>query len=101
MNVEWVPDALHDVDSAVSYYEERSERAPTQFADELAAALIFILERPQRLALRKGGYRRKNLKKFPYHIPYVIRQDTVWILAVAHDRREPEFWLTRQSQIPR
>lgn len=99
MKLEWVPEAFGDYESAVTYYEERSDRAPIHFVDEVSAALEFVVERPQSQAMRRDGCRRIRLRKFPYYIPYVVRHDTVWVLAVAHNRRDPEFWIPRKSSV--
>ncbi len=32
---------------------------------------------------------------FPYNIVYVIRGDVVFIIAIAHHRRQPGYWRTR------
>ena len=49
--------------------------------------------------LRKGGYRRVNLKVFPFYIAYIIREDTLWIIAIAHSHRKPEYWIKRKYEI--
>ena len=49
--------------------------------------------------LRPRGYRRVNLKVFGYYIAYDIWADTIWILAIAHARRRPEYWIGRRKQI--
>ncbi len=46
--------------------------------------------------LRAGNYRRVNLSVFPFYIAYVIRGETVVLLAVAHSAREPEYWMKRE-----
>ena len=33
----------------------------------------------------------------PHYIAYVIRGETVWIVAIAHGHRRPEFWIDRIS----
>ena len=37
--------------------------------------------------VRNGGYRRVNLKTFPYYIAYMVCVDTLWIPAIAHNHR--------------
>jgi hypothetical protein len=36
-----------------------------------------------------------NLKIFPFYLAYAIWEDTIWILAVAHGARRPEYWIER------
>ena len=37
--------------------------------------------------MRDGGYRRVNCPVFPYFIAYIIRRETIVIVAVAHCHR--------------
>jgi len=46
-----------------------------------------------------GGYRRVNLRIFPYYIAYIIRSNGLWILAIAHTHRRPEYWIEREKTI--
>ena len=45
--------------------------------------------------IRPKGYRRVNLRIFPYHIAYIIHEDEIWVLAIAHSARLPEYWIPR------
>jgi hypothetical protein len=40
-----------------------------------------------------------NLKVFPHYVAYLQMGDTVWILAIAHGHREPEYWIDRKQNI--
>ena len=63
--------------------------------NEVVEAVNRILRHPQLPRLRPKGYRRVNLNVFPHYIAYVIREDTIWIVAIAHGYRRPEFWVDR------
>jgi len=63
--------------------------------NEVAEAVGRILRHPELARLRPKGYRRVNLHAFPHYIAYVIRGDTIWIVAIAHGYRRPEFWIGR------
>jgi len=39
-----------------------------------------------------------NLRAFPYYIPFIIRGSTLWVLAVAHSARKPEYWINRKQE---
>lgn len=57
--------------------------------------IAWIAENPDVPRLRDGGYRRVNLKIFPYYVSYVVRDAVIWILAVAHGHTLPEYWINR------
>lgn len=45
----------------------------------------------------RGSVRRMMLSRFPYHIDYrLLESEHLRILAVAHNRRRPEYWAGRQ-----
>ena len=39
--------------------------------------------------------RRARVQNFPYHLVYLVTDDVVYVLAVAHDRRRPRYWRAR------
>jgi len=32
----------------------------------------------------------------PHDLAYMIWDDTLWVLAIAHNARRPEYWITRR-----
>ena len=59
-------------------------------------SVLWIAVPPEVCRLRIGGYRRLNLRVFPYYLPFIIRGSTLWVLAVAYDHRKPEYWIQRK-----
>ena len=80
---------------SITYYESKEPGLGWRFRNEVAEAVNRILRHPQLPRLRPKGYRRVNLNAFPHYIAYVIREDTIWIVAIAHAYRRPEFWVDR------
>lgn len=39
--------------------------------------------------------RRLPVARFPYHVVYMLHDDVIHILAVAHDHRRPGYWKHR------
>ena len=94
MRIELHPEADDEFSAQVWYYDERQEGLGQRFYREVIGQLDWILEYPMIPRLRKR-YRRVNLKVFPFYIAYVIKEDLVWVLAVAHARRRPRYWVHR------
>ena len=67
---------------------------------EAREIIQWILLNPELPRPRSKGYRRVNLKIFPYYIAYFIWSETVWIVATAHSKKRPEYWIRRRSHIP-
>jgi toxin ParE1/3/4 len=91
---------LHDQAEAeflqsVSHYETQEPGLGERFKREVKEVVEWICRNPEVPRLRKGIYRRINLKVFPHFIAYVLRGEIIWIVAIAHGHRRPEFWLKR------
>ena len=92
---------LHEAEiefsESVIHYESKQPGLGRRFRDEVAAQLEWILQNPNVPRLRPRGYRRVNLKVFSHYIAYIVREDVIWIAAVAHAHQRPEFWLGRMA----
>ena len=64
--VEIHPDALAEAKSAMSWYVERSSRAPVAFVEEIDKAIQSILSTPKRWPILESDFRRVPLFRFPY-----------------------------------
>jgi toxin ParE1/3/4 len=94
--VEIHPDALAEAEAAIAWYADRSSRAPAAFIEEIDRAIQSILSAPKRWPIFESDFRRVPLFRFPYSIVYREKSnDLVQILAVAHGRRSPGYWRTR------
>ena len=95
MIVEFVPQAKAELLDAVDYYDGELSGLGQRFWDDIDRHIAWIAENPELPQARDGGYRRVNLNVFPYYIAYVVRDPVIWILAVAHGHRLPEYWIDR------
>lgn len=89
------PDAKDEFLVAVRYYEECQEGLGRRFRVVIETAVQLISESPFMYRLLKAPFRRYLLPKFPYSIIYSIEPDHIHIIAVAHNKRKPEYWLNR------
>ena len=99
MRIVVLPEAADEFDDATDYYEQQQPGLGHRFRDEVDRHIRWISGHAELSRLRPGGYRRVNLKIFPYYVAYLVRQDTVWILAVAQGHRKPEYWIRRRRNI--
>ena len=89
-------EADQELTDARNWYNERSEVAAQAFALEIDHAIERILEAPRRYPLGRRGEHRFVLDRFPYTSLYRVREDHVFVVAVAHDSRRPGYWRHRQ-----
>ncbi|MFS8069451.1 MAG: type II toxin-antitoxin system RelE/ParE family toxin [Byssovorax sp.] len=93
------PSAELDIRDATDWYEDEEVGLGAQFVDELRHVIRRISELPSQFPDVGRGARRALLKRFPYAIYFLLRDEgderAVVILAVLHQRRSPSVWRTR------
>ena len=94
-NVRFHPAALDDADEAAAWYSRRSARAAIRFLDELDEVIESIAAHPQQFPLFESTCRRALFRRYPFFIVFQDTDDGVIVLAVAHAKRRPRFWLDR------
>jgi plasmid stabilization system protein ParE len=99
MKIEFLAEARLEFLEVLSFYEDKQGGLGRCFKDEVDKSVRWIASNPDLLRVRPGGYRRMNLRIFPYYVPYIIKGDTIWILAVAHGHRKPRYWIHRKGQV--
>ena len=99
MTIRFVEEAQREFLDAISYYEAARAGLGRQFKGEVARCVLRIAAQPELHQLRPGNYRRINLRVFPYYVPYIVRERTLWVLAVAHGSRRPHYWISRRNEV--
>jgi plasmid stabilization system protein ParE len=99
------PGAVADLIGAGDWYERQVSGLGLDLTEEVDRALIAITERPEAWPRWPGvdaalEVRRFLLARFPYAIAYLTRDDELVVLAVAHVRRRPGYWLERAGREP-
>lgn len=95
MRVSFHPEAEEELEEAQKWYEERSFLAASAFLYEVSIAIRRLSEAPLRYPRGEHGTRRVSLERFPFTIFYRTRDEEIVIVAVAHQKRRPNYWATR------
>jgi plasmid stabilization system protein ParE len=91
----WHPDAIKDAETARNWYAERSPFAARGFLLALDAAVDAVVEAPHRWPQRSHGCRQYFFtSRYPFSLVYRLASG-IEIVAVAHHRRQPEYWAER------
>jgi toxin ParE1/3/4 len=94
-------DAEQELKEAVQYYEARSQGLGAAFEETIYQAVQRIRENPTQYPFyKKLRVRKYSVERFPYVIFYGVFEDVIWIVAMAHGRRKPEYWTQRLSSDP-
>jgi plasmid stabilization system protein ParE len=90
------PDVGIDVKGSYEWYEERSKGLGVRFISELEHAYEAITLFPHTWASFEHGFRRYILPHFPFSVIYKETATAVYVLAVMHNSRKPEYWKDRR-----
>jgi plasmid stabilization system protein ParE len=93
--LEYQGQAVDEAEFAREWYAQRSPRAAEAFLDDLKHALDVVADDPERWPRYDYGTRRYLFRRFPFALIYRITKSRVQIIAVAHLRRRPGYWLAR------
>jgi plasmid stabilization system protein ParE len=92
---EWHPAAIAEAEQAKHWYAERSHLAAHGFLLAPEQGIQHILEAPERWPAHRYGCRRYVFpNQYPYTLVYRLKEG-VEIVAVAHQKRRPEYWKHR------
>lgn len=78
-----------DLAEATAWYEARSEGLGEAFLRAARACFARISSHPESFPEVASRVRRARLRRFPYGVYYVLREDAIDVLAVYHSRRRP------------
>jgi hypothetical protein len=97
-----LPEAELEVTDAVFWYDDQRLGLGDEFTLEFERVRERIGETPQqwpRIEFYEGRHdvRRCFMRRFPYGVVFARRIDEVIVVAVAHMRRPPLYWLERLS----
>jgi len=87
--------AKQELEDAARYYELEQEGLGRRFRAEVKRAARRIARYPRAWSIERGDIRKCSLYKFPYKLLYSIEQDHIFIVAVAHQHRRPDYWVDR------
>ena len=94
------PEAKQELAAAAAWYEERREGLGLELVAEVDAVFAAIARSPRRFPLyprvtSELGVRRAAARRFPYSIAFIEFPNVIRVVAVAHERRRPGYWVAR------
>ena len=95
INIRFLRLADQEVDDAVLWFEKQAEDLGRDFLDEPDRAVRLIRTYPLLPTQIEPEIRRFLFARFPYSLIYGIDQETIIVIAVAHQHREPRYWADR------
>ncbi|MDO8433570.1 MAG: hypothetical protein Q7S58_14290 [Candidatus Binatus sp.] len=99
-SVRLAPETVAELSEAAAWYESQRPGLAEDFLNEFEAVLRLIETRPASFprlldAAPDLNIRRAPLSRFPYSAVFIELPAEIRIVAVAHLKRRPGYWLNR------
>ncbi len=95
MNFSFHPEADEEFIEAVAYYEGCETALGLDFSREVYASIQNALDYPTMWPEIDDDIRRCLVHRFPYAVLYSCEPDGIFILAIMHLHRDPDYWKHR------
>ncbi len=89
------PEAELDLEEAYNWYEAQDTGLGSEFIRVVDASLFAIQRNPLAYTLVYKKIRRKLIRKFPYGLFYLVKDEMIVIVACFHVKRDPQQWKRR------
>ena len=91
------PEAREEFLAAIDYYNAAEHGLGMAFYTEVESAIALIESYPDLWTEIGGGIRRCLVRRFPFAILYSREAGHVFVYAIMHTKREPNYWRNRLS----
>jgi toxin ParE1/3/4 len=95
VNVRLSSAAQSEIAVSARFYLEESIYAAADFLDEVDEATRLIGDQPTLYPLHSDHVHVKQLDRFPFPVFFRIDPDEIYVLSIAHNSREPNYWKSR------
>jgi plasmid stabilization system protein ParE len=93
-------EASLDIEDAVFWYEDQRPGLGERVTAELNRLLKRIAEAPLQFPEIEQGVRRGLMHRFPYSVYFLPEAEDIIVLAIVHQRRDPDLWKKRLGSEP-
>lgn len=98
MRIIFSPEARLEFEEAERYYSRQAAYLGGEFRAEIRNALPRLRLWPLAFPVERGDIRRLLLSRFPYKLLYSVEGNHIYVIAVAHQHREPNYWVDRANR---
>ena len=92
-------EAEWDLHQAIAFYERERPGLGRELRQEVEATVRRIQQNPLAFPHQADRETRKGLvRRFPYTVVFIELEDVLWIAAVAHQKRHPQYWAGRRRE---
>ncbi len=96
--VEFIPEAQKEFMAEVAFYEAAQPGLGKRFSSSVEKTVSLVVAFPHVGSPSVSGTRRAVIKGFPFWLIYKpLENDRIIIFAIAHQSRQPGYWVNRVS----
>jgi plasmid stabilization system protein ParE len=95
MLISFHPEAIREYELAIDYYESCQLGLGKQLVQEVDASIKLILAFPKAWTELQTNIRRILVRRFPFGLLYIAKDNEIQVLAVMHLNRKPDYWKNR------
>ncbi len=95
MQIHFTELATLEMNDAEKFYNLEYRGLGSKFRHDVKKAALRIAQYPEAWSIERGTIRKCLLHTFPYKLLYSIEKNHIIIIAVAHQHREPDYWVER------
>lgn len=88
-------EANAELQGAIAFYEALRQGLGRDLLREVEKAVVQIQRNPGMFSIHREDIRKCIVRRFPYTIFFQELDDAIWIAAVAHQKRRPDYWSGR------
>jgi toxin ParE1/3/4 len=88
-------EAEAELEGSIAFYENRRRGLGIEFHEEVAKAIQQLQGNPSMFPIHREDIRKCRVRRFPFTIFFQELEEVIWITAVAHQKRKPDYWSDR------
>ena len=93
MRIRFSDIANNELVDACDWYDRQQDGLGARFKSAVRDAARQIAKTPLLCPVELEDVRRYVMNRFSYTLRYVLRGEEVWVLAVSHQHRCPDYWV--------
>jgi len=95
MIINLLQEAEEELIKAASYYEQQQPGLGVEFIREVRRICKLVSASPKAATKVRKEIRRRLVRRFPFSVLYQEVEDSILVIAIAHQRRKPGYWKNR------
>jgi toxin ParE1/3/4 len=100
IEIRFLDEAIEELEGAAAWYQSQRDGLGLTFLAAVDRTVDSIERWPRSgpLADQVAEHlevRRAPIARFPYYLAYMVTNDVLFVLAVAHEHRRPGYWTER------